>query len=285
MSINNYNNFGVSLGNKKIFVEREFKKLFSLETYKKAIQKTGPKILYYAEQHITTLDLALDAYKDFIKKNKDFDTSKINNLVFVTETNKYDFPGNSFLFASRLNLKTATRLYDLNLGCTGFVEALDLVFKLNGNSLIVCAETYSKHIKKFNKSISPLFSDAGSVFYLNKKDILKISTFRFFKKNSYNTLLSKNKNLSMDGKAVFDFVNSEVVNKLILILNKNKKIKILFIHQASLLVCDLIKEKLKKYNLIIPRNINKIGNTVSASIPHLISDFLKKKRLKITLKS
>ena len=92
--------------------------------------------------------------------------NQINNLIFVTETNNYCFPGNSFLLASKLDLRSKIRLYDLNLGCTGFVEALDLANKLNGNSLIVCAETYSKHIKKFNRSTSSLFSDGGSGVFL-----------------------------------------------------------------------------------------------------------------------
>jgi 3-oxoacyl-[acyl-carrier-protein] synthase-3 len=84
----------------------------------------------------------------------------------------------------------------------------------------------------------------------------------------------------MDGKKVFDFVNQEVVSLLLSILKRNKSIKILFNHQASLTVENLIKDKLNNFNLIIPSNIKKIGNTVSSSIPHLINEYLKKNKIK-----
>jgi 3-oxoacyl-[acyl-carrier-protein] synthase III len=280
VSLNFQNNLAVSLGKKKIDIKKKYEKEFSLKLFKKTIKKTGPKNLFYAEKNTSSLDLAFLAYKNFIKKNKKFDTKKINNIVFVTETNNYNFPGNSFLFASKLNLDPKIRLYDLNSGCTGFVDALDLAYKLNGNSLIICAETYSKHIKKFDRSISSLFSDGGSVFYLNKKEVKVIRTFKYFRKDSFDDLCSKEKNLFMDGKKVFDFVNQEVITLLTSIFKNNKKIKILFNHQASLTVENLIKDKLDKFNLIIPSNIKKIGNTVSSSIPHLINEYLKNNRIK-----
>jgi len=273
-------NFGVSLGEKKINLKKEYKDSFSIKLFNRIIKKTGPKNLFYTNPNTSSLDLAFAAYKNFLKKNKKFETKKIKNIVFVTETNNFNFPGNSFLFASKLNFDPKIKLYDLNAGCTGFVDAIDLAYKLYGNSLIICAETYSKHIKKFDRSVSPIFSDGGSVFYLNKSEAKVIRTFKFFKKNSFNDLCSKEKNLFMDGKKVFDFVNQEVVSLLLSILKRNKSIKILFNHQASLTVENLIKDKLNNFNLIIPSNIKKIGNTVSSSIPHLINEYLKKNKIK-----
>jgi len=281
MSLNFQNFFGVSLGGKKINTKAEYQKKYSLKLYKKTIVKTGPKNLFYADKNTTTLDLAIEAYNDFLKKNSKFDKKKINNLICVTETNKFNFPGNSFLFASLVNLNPTIKLYDLNSGCTGFVDALDLANNLKGNSLIVCAETYSKHMNKFDRATSSLFSDGGSVFYFNKKNIKVIKTFKFFRKNSFKDLFSEDNNLSMDGTKVYDFVNSEVIKLLISIIKKNKHIKILFNHQASLAVENLIKDKLEKYKIIIPSNIKKIGNTVSSSIPHLFNEYFKKKKIKI----
>ena len=90
----------------------------------------------------------------------------------------------------------------------------------------------------------------------------------------------KEKNLLMDGAKVYDFVNSEQIKLLKSIISKNRKIKVLFNHQASLTVENLIKEKLKNYKIIIPSNIKKIGNTCSASIPHLLNEYFKKNKFK-----
>ncbi|MDC1158792.1 3-oxoacyl-[acyl-carrier-protein] synthase III C-terminal domain-containing protein [Pelagibacteraceae bacterium] len=276
MRINLANSIGVSLGEKKINIKKKYEEKYSIKLYKKTILKTGPKNIFYAGKNITSLDLAINAYKNFIKKNPNFNKNKINNLIFVTETNNFNFPGNSFLFASQIKLQSNIKLYDLNAGCTGFVDALDLANNLKGNTLIVCAETYSKHIDEFDRSTSSIFSDGGSVFFFNKKNIKVIKTFKFFRKDSFDDLCSVEKKLFMDGKKVYDFVSGEVIKLLISIIKKNKKIKILFSHQASLAVEDLIKSKLSKYNVTIPSNIKKIGNTVSSSIPHLINDYFKK---------
>ena len=272
--------FGVSLGKKKVSIKKQYEKYYSSKLFKKTISKTGTKNVFYTEKNITTLDLATDAYKNFLKKNSKFKKESINNLIFVTETNNFNFPGNSFLFASLINLKSNIKLYDLNSGCTGFVDALDLANGLKGSSLIVCAETYSKHLSKFDRTTSSIFSDGGSVFYFNKKNIKLIKTFKFFRKNSFKDLCSKDYNLFMDGSKVYDFVNSDVIRLLKSIINKNRNIKILFNHQASLAVENLIKDKLSKFKIIIPSNIKKIGNTCSASIPHLINEYLQKNKIK-----
>ena len=143
---------GVSLGKKKISIKKQYEKYYSSKLFKKTISKTGPKNVFYTEKNITTLDLATDAYKNFLKKNSKFKKENIDNLIFVTETNNFNFPGNSFLFASLINLKSNIKLYDLNSGCTGFVDALDLANSFKGSSLIVCAEAYSKHISKFDRT-------------------------------------------------------------------------------------------------------------------------------------
>ena len=280
MNLNFQNHFGVSLGKKKINIKEHYEKNFTLKLYKRTIVKTGPRNVFYAEKNTTTLDLAFDAYKNLKKKNPKFEKDKISNLIFVTETNNLNFPGNSYLFASILNLKANIKLYDLNSGCTGFVDALDLASNLKGPSLIACAEASSKHIQKFDRSTSALFSDGGSVFYFDRKHIKIIKTFKHFKKNSFTDLCSENKNLFMDGKKVYDFVNYEVIRLLESIIKKNKDIKIMFNHQASVTVENLIKNKLSKYKLIIPSNIRKIGNTVSSSIPHLLAEFSKKNKIK-----
>ena len=86
----------------------------------------------------------------------------------------------------------------------------------------------------------------------------------------------------MDGKKVYDFVSTEVFPSLIKMLKKNKDRKFdrIYIHQGSKFVVKFLQEKLKSYSDHIPSNIEKTGNFVSATLPILISDDLKKRPLK-----
>jgi 3-oxoacyl-[acyl-carrier-protein] synthase III len=70
-----------------------------------------------------------------------------------------------------INLSDEVNIYDLNSGCTGFVDAIKIANKLYGNTLIVCSETYSKNIPYFQRSISTLFSDGASIFLFDKKNL------------------------------------------------------------------------------------------------------------------
>ena len=76
-------------------------------------------------------------------------------------------------------------MLDVTQGCSGFpyamITAINLIknkeFK---NCLIVCSETYTKHINKSDRSTAPIFSDARSAFFINKKNLPSIlSTFSY----------------------------------------------------------------------------------------------------------
>jgi 3-oxoacyl-[acyl-carrier-protein] synthase-3 len=124
-----------------------------------------------------------------------------------------------------------------------------------------------------------LFSDGSSAFIPNLKEMKIIDSSFGYKKNSYEHLeCNIEKNINMDGKKVYDFVSTDVYPALIKILkkNKNKKIDRIYIHQGSKFVVDFLKEKLKKFCNNIPTNIEKAGNFVSATIPMLISQDIKK---------
>jgi 3-oxoacyl-[acyl-carrier-protein] synthase-3 len=267
--ISNY--ISSKLGSENFDVHDHCTKLYGIELADKIIEKTGPTNLFHCSKNEDSFTLAIDAYSKI--KNK-IDLSNINNLIFVSETNIYQFPGNSFIFASKTELKEDIFLYDINAGCSGFVDALILAEKLDNNTLIICSETYSKNIKNFDRSVSTLFSDCATVFFYDKS-VFKISeSFSFIKKNSFKDLNKKhNDSLYMNGAKIFSFVSSNVVKKIIDFCNKYHKknnFKDLYLHQASALVINFFRSKSELNQFNIPSNINKIGNTVSSSIPMLM---------------
>tara|TARA_B100001063_G_C16766120_1_gene558737 strand:+ start:590 stop:1516 length:927 start_codon:yes stop_codon:yes gene_type:complete len=269
--ITNY--IGSKLGADKFNVFEYCTKEYGKDLAKRIIEKTGPVNLYHCSESEDTLTLAIEA---FIKiKNKIY-LDDIKNLIFVSETNVYQFPGNGFLFASKVGMNENISVYDLNAGCTGFVDALILAEKLDHNSLIVCSEAYSKNIQSFDRSVSTLFSDCSTVFFYDKKIFKVCENFSFIKKDTYDDLQKKHgKSMIMNGSKIFSFVSSLVSKKIIEFINLHKQsydFKTLYLHQASALVLDYFKSKKELTELSIPLNLDKIGNTVSSSIPMLILD-------------
>jgi len=276
----NYKIIAASFGLKKYDVKKELLKILSKKKTLELIEKTGPTKLMRSNLNQNTLSLAVKAFKNLnLSQEK---KNKINNIIFVTETPVYSFPGNGFIFASVLNFKNNLSIIDLNSGCTGFVDALNLAKNFDDATLIICSETYTKYFRKFNRATSTLFTDAATVFFFNKKfKVIKFNSY--FKKNSYQDLCATNKsNLSMNGSSVFNFVTSDVIPGLKEFLKKinTNKIKKLYIHQASQLVIDTFKEKFSKYKFEIPTNIKRYGNTNASTIPLLLLEDMKKQNLK-----
>ena len=168
-------------------------------------------------------------------------------------------------------------IFDINAGCTGFVDAIRLSFGMSEPSLVVCSETYSKHWKKFNRAVSSLFADAAAATYFdpNEWDLLHSSG-----KYQHDTSLIISSPIGspdtgevrMIGKDVANFVNSLVIPSLKEIIEDHNIIDRGYFHQGSLFVVELLQSKLKDYFGSIPSNIIERGNSVSATLPILIND-------------
>ena len=88
----------------------------------------------------------------------------------------------------------------------------------------------------------------------------------------------------MNGAKIAIFTLNKIPNFIKNFLDKNKinkhEIKLLALHQASKYVCEKIQKKLNLNNKIFYNNFQKYGNTVSASIPLLLENAFKEKKLK-----
>ena len=88
----------------------------------------------------------------------------------------------------------------------------------------------------------------------------------------------------MDGAAVLKFSTNEVLTSIELAIKDSKidiaDIDLFLFHQASNLVLDTLQRKLGISDKQLPRNLEKIGNTTSSSIPILINDLLLADKIK-----
>ena len=259
---------GAAFGSKR-FKTFNFLKKKKIKKPSKLISNTGPKNVYLCSKNQDTVKLGIAALKNLSKKTK-LDNAKL--LISVTETPKKFFPGNSFEYASSLNLNKKMELIDLNSGCSGFLDALSLSYRLKKKALIVCSENYSSHMKNRSQSTFLLFSDAASAIFVNPGKFKILYDEVQHQKNSFNLLCADKNGLFMNGPEVFFFTKKLVIPMLKKTLLKYPSIKYVFCHQASLIVLNTLKSEFKNFKIEIPTNIKTRGNTVSSSIPILLKD-------------
>jgi 3-oxoacyl-[acyl-carrier-protein] synthase-3 len=263
--------------------------------------KTGIKNRFVVTNE-TASDLAFLAFKE-LTFDPNFDSNKIDYLIYVNQTQEYLIPSGSFIFLSKLNLSIPS--IDLNTGCSGYVNALFLaksliISKSASCVLIVTTETYSSIINKKDKSVRTLFGDGASCTIVSNENFgFEIGSFdqgtspkdyeklivpgigikhrndldletQFADANGY---IRTKKNLYMDGPAIMSFTLDKIpISIKKTLLNNNlsniSQVNHFILHQASLFVLNSLKKILKlstTQNFII--NLEDKGNTVSSSIP------------------
>jgi len=254
----------------------------------RVFEATGINKRHISDKKEDSIQLGL---KSAIKILKKFDRSKIDFLIFVSQTSPYKLPSAACILQDKLSLRKNIMAFDINQGCSGFIYALDVAKNLmKGNKsykhgLIVLSDTYTKFISKNNTSCKPIFSDASSSVLIKKtsKEFLGSSEFGTDGSGAMSLKLLNNE-IYMDGAkiAIFSLSRIPMFIKSFLKNNKinNKKLKLLALHQASKYVCDKIKDKLNLPNKKFYFNYSRIGNTVSSSIPIVLKDCDKKKTIK-----
>ena len=239
---------------------------------------TGIKKRTIANNKETAESLALKACKIFEKSK----LNRITHIISVTNTSAIRFPGISNYLSSKLNLPNI-HCINLNQGCTGFVDALEISYELIKNNnkaqiLLVTTDTYSKFINKNNKALRCLFSDGAAATLIKfKKNGLKLKK-KIFKNiiNTENDLKFSQNEINMNGPAVVSFAMRDVVPD---IMNLSKNIDCIFSHQAGKVVMKQIQKKIDT-NIFFPLNFTNHGNLVSTSIPLLIKQNMKKFKMK-----
>lgn len=214
----------------------------------------------------------------------------IDYLLYCTQSPDYLIPTTSCIIQKKLNLKNSIGALDFNLGCSGYVYGLGLASALvdSGQAkkvLLITSETYSKFIDPKDISNRLIFGDAAtcSVIEAHSNSGYKIGKFSYGTDGSgWNKLFSnlggiknqtsQDKSLYMDGPNVMAFALREVPPLLEEIISKNNIPSIEFLnhvvfHQANKLMLDQLEKKMGLSALKVHREFEKVGNTVSSTIP------------------
>ncbi len=286
MSYFSISNLAYQLGSNKLVVS-DLKKSHPHWNLKDVISKTGIKKLYLSDENEDVLNLSIRSCK---KTLKNFNKKKIDCVIVVTQTAKKKLPSVSCMIQDQLNLKKNIIAFDIGLGCSGFVFSLSVINSLLMSNtvktvLLVCADTYNKFLDNQNRTCRTVFSDAASSCIIKKVKSKQNVKFSFLTDGSgANDLIENNNNIQMKGSNIFYFTTKNIPILFNDILKKNnlrkKNIDHFVFHQASKLVIDKLTKILKLNENKVFKNYDKIGNTVSSSIPIALEILNKNKKIK-----
>lgn len=259
------------------------------------IAKTGIRQVWKTNR--SSLDLAEQACNRALA-SAGIAAEDIGLVIVVTESNDNVLPPLAALLHNRLQLPHAIPAFDINQGCSGFVQALCTAVELVaqfGQVLLVCVDRYRSKLEQTDRSTQVVFSDASSAVILSQRPVQRILAQSHLTDGSgAKCLIQPNDStghsgyLSMDGSKVFLFTIQQVVPQILGVIEDAEispdDINAFYLHQASKLVLDGISKRLPKDARIL-NEIADLGNTVSSTIPFLLESRLNEFRGSLNLMS
>ena len=236
--------------------------------------------------------LGLKAVQDLFSK-KNINQDEIEMVICTTSTPDHIFPSTASIIAEKAGIKNAF-CYDIQAACTGFLVAFDAASSYIASGryrkiLIVSAEKMSASVDYTDRSTSPLFGDGagcvlieptaeniGFIDSIIRNDgkgfkHLYMKAGGSVKPASQKTIDKREHFIYQEGTSVYrNAVSdmSEVSAELMDKTNLNaESVDWLIPHQANLRIIDAVVKRTKVPYEKVCINIQKYGNTSSASIP------------------
>lgn len=247
-------------------------------------------------QDVTTADLC-EAAALHLFANQTIDRAQIDALIFVTQTPDYRLPATACELQHRLGLPTGVAAFDVNLGCSGYPYGLWLAAMMievgaATNVLLLVGDTISKIVSDDDRSTAMLFGDCGTATLVERFDGENPMTFVLGTdgSGSQNLIVPKggfknhveaderNHNapdkLFMEGGEIFNFTLKAVPALVDALraeaLKDDEQFDYYLFHQANRFMIKHLAKKSKIPLEMVPMNIDRFGNTSSATIPLLI---------------
>lgn len=238
-------------------------------------------------------EASLQAIADAGLKPTDIDYIICSNVV-----NEYITPGLSCIVQGAIGAKCAC--VDVNAACSGFIYALDMADdRLKSgkakNILVVAAEEPTRMVDWNDRSLCVLFGDgAGAVVVTEGEGMIcsrltttsKIDCLHYLRKLEPTPYITKEEYsapMYMNGKEVFKTAVLSSSRDIKVMLDeaclKPSDIKYYVLHQANMRIIEAIANWLKLDMSHFPTNVERCGNTSSASVPLLLDELAREGKL------
>jgi 3-oxoacyl-[acyl-carrier-protein] synthase-3 len=252
------------------------------------------------EEGKATSYLAIRAAQDLIAKSN-IDPSEIDLLIMATATPDMPVACTGAYVATEIGAVNAFA-FDLQAACSGFLYGVSVAsaYIQSGRYkkvLLIGADMMSSIVDYTDRTTCIIFGDgAGAALfepnyeglglqdeYLRSdgigRDFLKIEAGGSLLPTTVQTIKDNKHKIIQDGKTVFKYAvtNMSDCSELIMKRNNltNEDVNWLVPHQANKRIIDAISNRMKLDDSKVLMNIEKYGNTTSATIGLVLNDFEK----------
>jgi 3-oxoacyl-[acyl-carrier-protein] synthase-3 len=269
------------------------------------VSRTGIRERHIAAAHETTATLASDAALRALQV-ANLHPGDLDLIILATSSPEYIFPATACLVQDQIGAVKAGA-FDLLAACTGFIYAVNLAsqaIKSNGaeNVLVIGSETLSRIVNWKDRNTCILFGDGAGAFVMQASEepggvmsavlrsdgsggnLLSIPAGGSRHPASMQTLYDGMHYIQMNGREVFRFAtrvlaeaSQQAVKKADLTIDD---IQLVIPHQANKRIIDAAARGLEIPLDRVMVNLDRYGNTSTASIPIAAFEAAEKGRLK-----
>jgi 3-oxoacyl-[acyl-carrier-protein] synthase-3 len=242
--------------------------------------------------------LAIKAAQNLIEK-KNLNPAEIDLVIVATVTPDMPVASTSVFVATQIGAVNAFA-YDLQAACSGFLYGMSTAAAYIESGrykkiLLIGADKMSSIIDYTDRSTCIIFGDgAGAVLFEPNteglglqdeflrsdgigRDFLKIEAGGSIMPASQETVDQKKHFVYQDGKTVFKYAVSGMADVSEKIMQRNNlshdDVNWLIAHQANKRIIDATSNRMRIDEKKVLINIERYGNTTSATLPLLLSDF------------
>ncbi len=239
-------------------------------------------------------------YKAAVKALEDANITadELDLILVATVSGESVSPSMSCMIQQRLG--ATCMAYDINAACSAFIFLLETAAgyfarKKVKNVLVVGTERMSGIVDWDDRSTCVIFGDGAGAAVLTEGDNYLDSTFtvkggnevidipQFIGKSPFYKGEPKEPYVMMKGQETFKFAVNAICGDIKKILDENNltadDIKYIVPHQANARIIDFASRKLKIPMEKMMVNIDRYGNTSSASIPMVLDEYVKAGKL------
>lgn len=258
-------------------------------------QRTGIKERHLSSGKEGTTYMAVHAAEAALE-NAGVEAEELDMIILATVSADTYVPSTSCSVQGAIGAIRAT-CFDINAACSGFLFGINTAYAyiemgMAKTVLVIGAETLSREVDWSDRSSCILFGDGAGAAIIREEEgdgglIASVTGSDGSQgevltckgrgiQNPFHNSKRKKDYIRMEGQAVFRFAVTTVPRCIRQILKKTEldasDIKYFILHQANERILEVIARRLKVDMDKFPMNLDRYGNTSSASIPILLDE-------------